>query len=537
MPALNFILTNAGKAAIVNAVNTGTDPVVIDRVAIGSVSWTPTAAATALNTEIKKITAIGGGTVADDTIHVTANDSSSDTYTVREIGLYTDGNVLLAIYSQADPIITKGAGTVALIAADLVITGVPAGSVTVGDTTFDYPQATETVKGVAELATVAETQAGTDDERIVTPAKLAAASTSEKTASRIVKRDSLGGFKAAIVEVDQIRSAIPFAPLNVMQQLWEGVFWRMRFGGDEDEVQGFEVSNFDTPTIRLRRNGRIEFKDSRVTHPTDATSVLDQLWAGNYWRVRFGGSDTGLGLEITDYDDVKIRLRRNGNIEAVSFIGPLTGNASTASALATARTISLGGDLSGSASFSGAANITISATVASASTTTAGKVELATNTETQTGTDGDRAVTPSSLSSRTATTTRTGLIELATQAEVDTGTDTERAVTPQTMRLHPGVARAWVNFNGSGTVEIRASHGVSSITDRGVGRYTINWDGVFGSANYCFVACARQINDVSDSCTVSPRLSETKSSGSLQITVTEGADVQDSTEICVAAFA
>jgi hypothetical protein len=213
------------------------------------------------------------------------------------------------------------------------------------------------------------------------------------------------------------------------------------------------------------------------------------------------------------------------------------GNASTASQLATARTIALGGDLSGSASFSGAANVTINATVASASTTAAGKVELANNTETQTGTDTERAVTPAGLASVTATTTRAGLIELATQTETDTGTDTVRAVTPQTLRLTPGLSRAWVNFSGAGTVAIRSSHGVSSITDRGVGRYTINWDGVFGSSLYAFVGTARQINDVSDSCTVSPRSSETKTTSALQITVTEGSDVQDSDEICVVAFA
>jgi len=34
--------------------------------------------------------------------------------------------------------------------------------------------------------------------------------------------------------------------------------------------------------------------------------------------------------------------------------------------------------------------------------------------------------------------------------------------------------RAWVNFNGTGTVAIRASGNVSSITDNGVGRYTVN---------------------------------------------------------------
>ena len=35
--------------------------------------------------------------------------------------------------------------------------------------------------------------------------------------------------------------------------------------------------------------------------------------------------------------------------------------------------------------------------------------------------------------------------------------------------------RAWVNFNGTGTVAIRASGNVSSITDNGVGNYTVNF--------------------------------------------------------------
>jgi len=44
--------------------------------------------------------------------------------------------------------------------------------------------------------------------------------------------------------------------------------------------------------------------------------------------------------------------------------------------------------------------------------------------------------------------------------------------------------RAWVNFNGTGTVAIRASGNVSSITDNGVGNYTINFTTAFPDANY-----------------------------------------------------
>jgi hypothetical protein len=44
--------------------------------------------------------------------------------------------------------------------------------------------------------------------------------------------------------------------------------------------------------------------------------------------------------------------------------------------------------------------------------------------------------------------------------------------------------RAWVNFNGTGTVAIRASGNVSSITDNGTGNYTINFTTALPDANY-----------------------------------------------------
>jgi hypothetical protein len=49
--------------------------------------------------------------------------------------------------------------------------------------------------------------------------------------------------------------------------------------------------------------------------------------------------------------------------------------------------------------------------------------------------------------------------------------------------------RAWVNFNGTGTVAIRASGNVSSITDRGVGLYTINFTNAMPDANYTVASC------------------------------------------------
>jgi len=45
-------------------------------------------------------------------------------------------------------------------------------------------------------------------------------------------------------------------------------------------------------------------------------------------------------------------------------------------------------------------------------------------------------------------------------------------------------AKAWVNFNGTGTVAIRAAGNVSSITDNGVGDYTVNFTTAMADANY-----------------------------------------------------
>jgi hypothetical protein len=54
-------------------------------------------------------------------------------------------------------------------------------------------------------------------------------------------------------------------------------------------------------------------------------------------------------------------------------------------------------------------------------------------------------------------------------------------------RIAQGVAAAWVNFNGVGVVAIRASFNVSSITDNGVGDYTVNFTTAFADTNYSFV--------------------------------------------------
>jgi len=66
------------------------------------------------------------------------------------------------------------------------------------------------------------------------------------------------------------------------------------------------------------------------------------------------------------------------------------------------------------------------------------------------------------------------------------------ANTPPTVQDSAGTqigtfCRAWVNFNGTGTVAIRSSFNVSSITDNGTGDYTVNFTTAMPDANYSAV--------------------------------------------------
>lgn len=66
--------------------------------------------------------------------------------------------------------------------------------------------------------------------------------------------------------------------------------------------------------------------------------------------------------------------------------------------------------------------------------------------------------------------------------------------------LSPGLVagalcRAWVNFNGTGTVAIRASYNVSSITDVSLANYEVNLTTAMPDENYCALATARLAND------------------------------------------
>ena len=88
-------------------------------------------------------------------------------------------------------------------------------------------------------------------------------------------------------------------------------------------------------------------------------------------------------------------------------------------------------------------------------------------------------------------TVAAGLLPVASQADQEAASSVTTLVSPGRQRYHPSAAKVWVEFTGTGTVTIRKSFNVSSITDNGTGDYTVNFTTAFSTADYSFAAIGR----------------------------------------------
>ena len=100
------------------------------------------------------------------------------------------------------------------------------------------------------------------------------------------------------------------------------------------------------------------------------------------------------------------------------------------------------------------------------------------------------------------------------------------------------MCRAWVNFNGTGTVAIRASGNVSSITDNATGDYTVNFTTAMPDANYGVSGAVRYGTDIASTArflTISAAAVPTVSACRVSSAYQNGG-IDDCQYVCVAIF-
>ena len=126
------------------------------------------------------------------------------------------------------------------------------------------------------------------------------------------------------------------------------------------------------------------------------------------------------------------------------------------------------------------------------------------------------------LSGGTGVTTKTGTgaVVLGTSPTLTTPTFDSASLATISGTAPLYMCRAWVNFNGTGTVAIRASGNVSSITDNGTGNYTVNFTTAMVDVNYVGVVTAS--SNSSAPYVTSGNQSTPQTTAALRVTMTSG---------------
>ena len=121
----------------------------------------------------------------------------------------------------------------------------------------------------------------------------------------------------------------------------------------------------------------------------------------------------------------------------------------------------------------------------------------------------------------------TRLVSILVANELRTGATKDN---PQGIVLEG--AKAWINFNGTGTIAIRVSFNVSGLVDNGTGHYTVSWDIDFADTKYSYTYGAE--NNVLNPATEGGG----QLVGSLHMRVREilNGGIVDAAAVCVQAF-
>ena len=252
----------------------------------------------------------------------------------------------------------------------------------------------------------------------------------------------------------------------------------------------------------------------------NGTSALQTVAPGTSGNVLNSSGTTWQSSALSGGTGISISGLTVTNTGVLSFSGGSTGltpATATTGAIALAGTLAVANGGTGLATLTAANNALYST---SSSAMTAGTLPVAAGGTglTSPGTVGNvltstgsawastaPAATATSIANGTSNVTISssgGSIRMTTA-----GTSAVTVNTSQNLQFNSGYGsvataygcRAWVNFDGTGTIAIRASGNVSSITDNGTGSYTVNFTSALVDANYAAVATVEHATGISRS--------------------------------------
>lgn len=234
----------------------------------------------------------------------------------------------------------------------------------------------------------------------------------------------------------------------------------------------------------------LDFPSSPTLNQIYAGNGLSWQWDGTSWKamgatVPVSSGGTGATTAAAAQTNLDVPSRAGSGATGTWGIG-ISGNAATATALQTARTIN-------GVSFNGTANISVNlnnslsagnglATMTAFNGSAAQTVALGTPS----------TLTTSTTNSVTATSHTHAVTFPVTSVNGSTGAVAVNAFNNVLGTAPSYSVRAWVRFNGTGTVAITADGNISSITDMGTGDYILYFTTALTDGNYSIVGSIGQ---------------------------------------------
>ena len=437
---MDIIVTAAGRQALINAAQTGMAPVVINRIGVGTGKYTPSATQTTLVAETKRLPIVEGGNAGDNSIHVAYRDSSTDSYSIYEIGLFLSDGTLFAVTSQTNAILQKTGTSTAFLVIDIAFTDVDITNLSFGDVTFSNPAANQENAGVVTIATNDEVIAGTDTQKVVTPASLASRTA---TATRIGLVE-LATSAEGTTGTDTTRAMTPAATKATINA---------RAASSTDTLSGTSTSLFVTPaslktvTATSSRIGLVELAtdDEAKTGTDTARAVTPASLKAVIDARTVSASDTVAGIvSLATNDEVIAGTSTQKAVTPASLVSRVASTTQTG-------LVELATSTEGTTGTDAVRAMTPAATKATID------ARAATSNDTITGTSTSLFVTPAGLKTLTSTTARAGLVELATDDEAKAGMDTARAVTSSGLKAAITAATPAASDSVAGLVELATS--------------------------------------------------------------------------------